>query len=52
MVVSNGAEQGAVGQSNWRQLEAPFEHLGLGYLAACLRQAGIHTTILICHDGR
>ena len=46
-MVSNGAEQGVLlVNPNWRQLEAPFEHLGLGYLAACLRQAGIHTTIL------
>lgn len=29
----------------WRQLTEPFEHLGLGYLAACLRQSGIRTII-------
>ncbi|NLZ93039.1 MAG: B12-binding domain-containing radical SAM protein [Firmicutes bacterium] len=31
---------------NWRQLDEPFEHLGLGYLAACLRNAGIDTLII------
>jgi len=29
----------------WRQLTEPYEHLGLGYLAACLRQSGINTII-------
>ncbi|NLZ38280.1 MAG: B12-binding domain-containing radical SAM protein [Firmicutes bacterium] len=31
---------------HWQQLDEPFEHLGLGYLAACLRKAGIETLII------
>jgi len=30
----------------WKRLEEPFEHLGLGCLAASLRRAGIDTVIL------
>ncbi|MCR3921950.1 MAG: cobalamin B12-binding domain-containing protein, partial [Firmicutes bacterium] len=30
----------------WQQLDEPFEHLGLGYLAASLRHVGIETTIM------
>jgi radical SAM superfamily enzyme YgiQ (UPF0313 family) len=29
----------------WQGLDEPFEHLGLGYLAACLRRSGIGTEI-------
>lgn len=47
MAARSGEEQGVLlVNPNWQQLEAPFEHLGLGYLAACLRQAGIETLIL------